>query len=168
MGCSGLGPLCTPKHTRGYSCCGATIISNTRRGLGRGKSKCCRGQIHSQGSSQRLSAVTVDVNTGLCLVGRKQFETARNREELPELRSFANCFATMCLLNRTQEDSGQQDDEKGCCEILCVLTLMSMNLCMGSYHCRSTTLVSRAQHRNTQPRCTLLAGGSVNSHLADT
>lgn len=32
-------------------------------------------------------------------------------------------------------------------------TLMSMNLCMGSYHCSSTTLDSRPQHKNTQPRC---------------
>lgn len=32
-----------------------------------------------------------------------------------------------------------------------------MNLCMGSYHCSSTTLDSRAQHRNAPPPCMLSA-----------
>lgn len=37
----GLVPRDTPMHTSGYSCCGTTTISNTRTGLGSGKSKCC-------------------------------------------------------------------------------------------------------------------------------
>lgn len=42
---------------------------------------------------------------------------------------------------------------------------MSMNLCMGSYHCSSTTLDSRAQHRNTEPRCMLLATGDNTEYV---
>lgn len=38
----GLDPRETLMHTSGYSCWGTTTISNTRRGLGRGKSKCCK------------------------------------------------------------------------------------------------------------------------------
>lgn len=34
-------PRETPIHTSGYSCSGATTISNSLTGLGRGKSKCC-------------------------------------------------------------------------------------------------------------------------------
>lgn len=34
-------PWLMATHTRGYSCSGTTSISNTFRGLGRGKSKCC-------------------------------------------------------------------------------------------------------------------------------
>ena len=47
------------------------------------------------------------------------------------------------------------------------LTLMSMNLCMGSYHCSSTTLASRPQHRNTQPRCGLPADNRFSSISTD-
>lgn len=47
------------------------------------------------------------------------------------------------------------------------LTLMSMNLCMGSYHCSSTTLASRPQHRNTQPRCALPADSRFSSVSTD-
>lgn len=35
-------PWLTATHTSGYSCSGTTSISNTRRGLGNGKSKCCK------------------------------------------------------------------------------------------------------------------------------
>lgn len=37
-------PWLMATHTRGYSCSGTTSISNTFRGLGRGKSKCCSGR----------------------------------------------------------------------------------------------------------------------------
>lgn len=45
-------------------------------------------------------------------------------------------------------------------------TFMSMNLCIGSYHCRSTTLESRPQHKNTHPRCTFSAAGDRKTLLA--
>lgn len=38
------------------------------------------------------------------------------------------------------------------------LTLMSINFCIGSYHCNNTTLDSSAPHRNTQSCCRFLAG----------
>lgn len=41
-GTLGFEPRDTPIHTRGYSGWATTTISNTRRGLGRGKSKCCK------------------------------------------------------------------------------------------------------------------------------
>lgn len=47
----GLDPRDTPMHTMGYSCWGTTTISNTLRGLGRGKSKCCESQRGGKSSA---------------------------------------------------------------------------------------------------------------------
>lgn len=44
----GFEPWLMATHTRGYSCSGTTSISNTFRGLGSGKSKCCRRQKTAQ------------------------------------------------------------------------------------------------------------------------
>lgn len=50
-----LEPLETPIHTSGYSCSGATTISNSLTGLGSGKSKCC-----NRGGGKRENLRTVD------------------------------------------------------------------------------------------------------------
>lgn len=46
------------------------------------------------------------------------------------------------------------------------LTLMSMNLCMGSYHCSKTTLDSSAPHRNTQSRNVFLARHKAENNMS--
>lgn len=94
-------PWLMATHTRGYSCSGTTSISNTFRGLGSGKSKCC--------GRQKRARKDICVSHLLSL---KIFDHLR-------------CFRT--------------------------LTLMSMNLCMGSYHCSRTIPDCRAPHRYLWP-----------------
>lgn len=108
-----LEPRETPIHTSGYSCSGATTISNSLTGLGSGKSKCC--------------------------------DREGGRGKCPDSRFNLEALLVYWL----------------CPQLLISLgfTLISMNLCIGSYHCSSTTLDSRAQHKNTQPRCRFSAAG---------